>query len=84
MHPTMFKIPDYLQQMAHGAGQPIETQDDEDVSRCELAQQFGQDRPSARNAGAMLLIDPIAAGPPQLVQLGIVGLVIRRHAGVTD
>jgi len=70
--------------MTHRSGQPIEADDDEDVARGELAKQLGQDWASARCPGAMLLIDPIAAGSAQFVDLSIVDLVVGRDAGVAD
>ncbi|CCM69551.1 hypothetical protein BN406_06614 (plasmid) [Sinorhizobium meliloti Rm41] len=84
MNPALLEILDHCQEMAHRSGQSIEADNDEDVSRGELSEQPRQDWSGARCPRAMLLIDPIAAGGPQLVHLGIVDLVVRRHAGIAD
>ncbi|KSV75593.1 hypothetical protein N185_17285 [Sinorhizobium sp. GW3] len=70
MNNPLVEILDHLQHMADGPGQPIEAGDDEDVSRGEFSQQFCQHWASVRCPGTVLLIDAIAAGRPQLAQLG--------------
>lgn len=82
MNPALLEILDHCQEMDYRSGQPIEADNDEGVSRGELPEQPRQDWPGARCPGAMLLIDPIAAGGPQLVHLGIVDRVVRRDAGI--
>ncbi|MCY1504925.1 hypothetical protein D9M68_391130 [compost metagenome] len=84
MHAALLEVFYHRQEMTHRSGQPIEADNDEDVARGELAKHFGQDWARARCPGAVLLIDPIAAGGPQLIDLGIVDLVVGRDAGVAD
>ena len=50
----------------------------------DLAHKLGQHRPSARGAGAVLLMDDLAAGGAQLVDLRVGRLLLGGDAGVAD
>ena len=75
---------DDLEQMADGAGEAIEADDDEDVAGGDFAHQLRQHRPRARGTGAMLLMDKVAAGRLKLVDLGVGRLILGRDAGIAD
>ncbi len=57
MRAALLQPLDDLEQMADGAGEAVEADDDEDVAGGDLAHQLCQHRPRARGAGAVLLMD---------------------------
>jgi hypothetical protein len=84
MRAPALKLLDRGEQVADRARQAIEAHDHEDVAASDLAQQPGEERPGARGAGAVLLVDDLAAGGAKFVDLRVGGLVLGRNAGVAD
>ena len=75
MRSTLLQPFDNLKQMAHGAGEAIQTDDYEYVARGHIAHQLCQHRPRARGTRAVLLMDQAAAGCLKLVDLGVGRLI---------
>jgi hypothetical protein len=73
-----------LEQVANGAGEAVETNDDEYVAGGDLAHQLGQHRPRARGAGAVLLMDQAAADRLEFVDLGVSRLILGRDTGIAN
>jgi hypothetical protein len=54
MRAALFQPLDDLEQMADGAGEPVEADDDEDVAGGNVAYQLRQHRTRTRGTGAVL------------------------------
>ena len=84
MRVARFEILDHREEVADRTGETIEADDHQDVAGVDFVQKLGQHRPSARGAGAVLLMDGLAAGRPELVDLRVGRLLLGRDAGVAD
>jgi hypothetical protein len=71
MRPPRLEILNHHKQVAHRARQAVEPHNHQDVAGADLAHQAGQHRPGPRGAGSVLLVQDLAAGGPQLVDLGV-------------
>ncbi|TCN34068.1 hypothetical protein EV184_102379 [Sinorhizobium americanum] len=72
MDAARLEVLDDVEQVADRTGQPIQANDDEHVAGGEILQQLRKNRPCPRCARPVLLVNPIAAGGAQLVELGVV------------
>ncbi|MBB4189413.1 hypothetical protein GGE07_006095 [Sinorhizobium terangae] len=76
MGASLFKVFYDVEQMADGSGQAIKANDDEHVASREILQQFRKNRPRTRRAGSVFLVNAIAPGRAQFVNLGIIELIV--------
>ena len=84
MRALRLELLDEGEQVADRAGEAVEAHDDEDVAGGDLAHELGEDGPGARGAGAVFLVDDVASGGAQFVDLGVGRLLLGGDAGVAE
>lgn len=80
----LLEVFDDGKQVANGACQPVQTDDDEHVARDKFPYKLGQDRPGPGCAGSRAPEDAVATSRSQLADLGVVQLLVRRHTRISD
>ena len=75
---------DHLQEVAHRAGQTVETHHDQDLTRLDLAEEPRQHRPGSACAGAVLLVDLGTSGCAQFIKLCVVCLILCGDTGIAN
>ena len=70
--------------MAHRTGEPIEAHHDQDLTRLNLSDQPRQHRSTPAPAGSVLLMDHLTTSRAQLVELGVVRLILGGDTSVAN
>ena len=82
--PSGFQGLDHLEKVAHRSGQSVEAHHDQDLTWPDLMEEPRQHRSSPTCPGAMLLVDLGTASGAQLVNLGVVGLILCGDTGIAN
>ena len=75
---------DHLQEMAHRAGQTVEADHNQDLPWLDLTDEPRQHRPGPARARPVLLMDHLTTSPAQLVELGVMRLILSGDTSVAN
>lgn len=84
MHAAFLQVFDDIKQMADRSCQPVQAYDNKNVAGSEIDEKPSQHRSRAGCAGPLLVMDTSAACRPQLIDLCVVELIVRRNARVSE